>query len=217
MAMNAADDAKAIRRHVERHLGPIMGSIAKAREPDPPVVVLVTGPTEKRPFASLVTSGMSARPVLGVADADSASPPSHRVELLLGLPSGWPLAQLKEAEYGWPVALIRALARLPHDHGSRLGPSTIVPNGDPPQSYVGSSRFCAALAVSAPPKAPPLFQRLALSDSRIVNFYALLMLHADEAALGKAQGVGELLRRLAAAGVTESFDPDRVSVVGEVS
>jgi hypothetical protein len=122
--------------------------------------VHVFPPTAGRPFAVLVTSGMSARPMnvpFGVARRRER----ENAELCMLLPAAWPLAVAaahgapEESAY-WPIRLLRELARLPHEQGTWLGVGHAVPHGAP---YAQGLPFTAAVLVSARPRPCPAIRR----------------------------------------------------------
>ncbi len=102
---------KLIARHVRTHVGPIAHVF---RPPGPalvPVDVLHCPPTLRRPWHTLVTCGMSRRPMCPPEEARDC----RWAELFLCLPSRW---RLRLPDHGlermWPVQELADLARLPH-------------------------------------------------------------------------------------------------------
>ncbi|HWM32702.1 MAG TPA: suppressor of fused domain protein [Pseudolysinimonas sp.] len=186
-----ADDR--LMQHLQYHLGP-----AGARWQEPgserlPVDVTVFPPTEARPFAVLVTSGMSARPMTVPFGVARRAEREH-AELCMLLPAAWPLASVPahagpaESAY-WPIRLLRELARLPHETGSWLGAGHAIPHGAP---YVQGLPFSAAVlvrptrlgATETVPGEPP------------ISLLQVLPLTEAELALKTTEGVQGLLRTL---------------------
>ncbi|MQA64140.1 MAG: hypothetical protein GEU86_22400 [Actinophytocola sp.] len=56
---------------------------------------------------------------------------------MLCLPADWPLTQaaLQEERTGWPVDVLKRVARLPHEYATWIGEWHSVPNGDPAMPY----------------------------------------------------------------------------------
>jgi hypothetical protein len=200
---------EAISRHVGRYVGKVEHVFHELVSDLVHVDVHLVPPQPNRDFVTLVTSGMSDRPMVLPPGCDA---PDH-AELLLCLPSDWPLEQadFKDEANFWPVRLLKFLARLPHAYATWLGFGHTVPNGDPPAPFDASTALCCALIV------PPLlfddrFEQLAISDDKVVQFYAIVPLYREEMAFKLRNGTEELLRRFTAAGICELLDPRRPNV-----
>ena len=105
----------------------------------PSVDVHLYPPNEEagRDFFTLVTAGMGDLPMRVPPDVGRAG---ARTELCL-------YVDHPHVEY---FELLRALARLPHEHGAWLGPGHTVPNGDPPAPIVPGSELSVALLLATP-------------------------------------------------------------------
>jgi hypothetical protein len=171
------------------------------------VDIHVVEPAADRPAFTLVTSGMSERPM--------TTPNGDRcAELMLVLPPTWPAIdspEFRQPSGHWPYKLLQELARLPHQFGTWLGAGHTVPNGDPPEPYAPGTKLCGAL-VARPVIAPDGFEEL-VYDGREIQFFAVLPLHADEMRLKLDKGADALYDLLDAAELTEILDPKRPSVV----
>ena len=113
--------------------------------------VHIIEPSEERPCYTLVTTGMSARPM--------TTPPGvegyEYTELMLSWPADWAPGPLVETELGdealyWPIRLLKGLARLPHSYNTWLSYGHTIPNGNPPKPYAPNTELCCALIL------PPL-------------------------------------------------------------
>ncbi|MFD0855209.1 suppressor of fused domain protein, partial [Actinomadura adrarensis] len=122
--------AEAIDRHVAEHFGPVAFVWHEFVSHLVGVHVHVVGPTAERPYHTLVTTGMSERPMM-VPDGQGISP---YAELMMCLPADWPLTQaaLQDPRTGWPVQVLKQIARLPHEYATWIGEWHSVPNGDGP-------------------------------------------------------------------------------------
>jgi hypothetical protein len=161
-------------------------------------------PTKQRPAITVVTSGMSERPMPG----------NLYGELMLMLPPTWPTeGEAFEAEEGyWPFRLLKQLARLPHEYQTRLWLGDTVPNGDPPEPYARNTKLSGALI------APMVMAEHEGAESleyggHEINLLAVWPLHADEMRVKLDQGLDRLLELLDEASIIELVDPDRPSVV----
>jgi hypothetical protein len=162
-------------------------------------------PTDERPALTVVTSGMSQRPMAGGGYA----------ELMLILPPTWPVEGdpgFETPEGYWPYGLLKELARLPHEFRTELGPGSTVPNGDPPQPYARNTKQCGALIapmVMEQHEAAGTFEH----DGHTVNLYAVWPLYADEMQVKLNEGMDRLWELLDEARLIEIVQPDRPSAV----
>jgi hypothetical protein len=188
--------------HVERHLGPSPTVNHELISVDVHVDVLHVPPHDERPCHTLVTCGMSAKPMA------APEPGLERAELLLVLPPGWDASEHGDA---WPFGMLRFLAHLPHEYGTWLSFGHTVPNGDPPEPYAEGTALCGAMLVE-PTLVPAGFDVLERASGP-VRFYGVALLHADEMEYKLAEGAEALLARLEAApDVPETVRLDRPSV-----
>src|SRR5262245_21714183 len=220
MSENHADElANAIGEHVVKHIGPVTNVFHEIQGDLVQVDILVVGPQEERPYTTLITCGMSDRPMrVPLEDPDDLAliPELRLAELLLALPSDWPLtpeAFQDEANY-WPVRWLKRLARLPHQMGGWLGLGHTIPNGDPPRPLAPNVSFAGWL-IDEPVRLPQGVCKLRVMD-RAINFYSVVPLTAAEMAYKvtySGPALGQLLDR---AKVSEVVDVNRGDVT-EVS
>src|SRR4051812_26455158 len=84
--------AGAIDRHIEEHFGSIEYVLHEIASHLVGVHIYVVGPTEERPFRTLITSGMSELPMTVPAGHDI----SPYAELMIALPADWPIRGVPE-------------------------------------------------------------------------------------------------------------------------
>jgi Suppressor of fused protein (SUFU) len=188
---------EAIEAHVTEHFGAPTAVWHQIVSLYVHVDVHVVEPTPERPVYTLVTSGMSERPMRS-ADGD------RYAELMMVLPPTWP------SDARWPFTLLQDLAELPHGFDTTLWTGHTVPHGDPPKPYAPETKLCGALLMP-PLLAPEGFETL-VHDDREIRFFAVIPLHRDEMQLKLDQGLDPLLDLLDDAEVTEILDADRPSV-----
>src|SRR5439155_11079655 len=128
---------EAISRHVGRYVGKVEHVFHEIVSDLVHVDVHLIPPQPNREFVTLVTSGMSDRPMTLPPGCDA---PAY-AELLLCLPPDWPLEQedFKDEAKFWPVRLLKFLARLPHEYDTWLSFGHTVPHGDPPEPFADST------------------------------------------------------------------------------
>jgi hypothetical protein len=142
-----ADDER-ITKHLERafgELGMVWHEIVSDRVH---IDVHVVPATRERKYLTLVTSGMSARPMAVPAEMEGREQWMH-AELCMFLPASWNLERdaLSDERNYWPLRLLKSLARLPHDFNTWLGWGHSIPNGDPAEPYAPGTKLAGAIVI----------------------------------------------------------------------
>jgi hypothetical protein len=191
---------KIIVDHIERNLGPIDYVFHELVSEYVHIDVHRIPPQKHRPFYTLVTSGMSEKPMAVPNGAES----SQFAELMICLPAQWPLKMedFRDERNYWPIRLLKILARLPHEFDTWLGLSHSVPNGEPPQPYASNTKFCCAVLVP-PLTCPDPFRTLKINNEQTIHFYAVLPLYQEEVDCKLNEGMSVLIDRLDAIRATE--------------
>ncbi len=166
--------------------------------------------SEQIPHPTLVTLGMSERP-MRTADGEE-----FRLELLIGLPAGWPgidppdPALLAQGANSWPLRLLQDTACIPSTYDSVLDWGHSISNAG--ERYDPAAPFTGAL-IGPPYGYPPRIMNLA-TPAGAVQILAVLPVTDEELALkiSVPSGGDLVLDRLARAGVTAVIDPDRGAV-----
>lgn len=202
--------ADAIERHIAVHFGPVAFVLHELASHLIGAHVYVVEPSAERPYQTLVTSGMSERPMT-VPPGSGISP---YAELMLCLPTDWPMTQaaLQDERTGWPVRLLKQVARFPHEYGTWIGEWHSLPNGDPAVPYAPGTPF-AGVVVTPALDVSPEARTIEVADGTRINLLALVPLHADEVALKVSQGTNALIAVLDRGRVSELLDPTRASLV----
>lgn len=166
-------------------------------------------PTPQRPYHTLVTSGMSDRPMA----VPQGVPQGRFAELMISLPANWPLTEeafADEANY-WPVRWLKILARFPHEYDTWLSWGHTLPNGDPPEPYADNTKLCCAILLS-PVMVGEGFAELKIDAEKTIHFYSFVPLYAEEVAFKLQQGADPLVERFAKHRVTELLNINRPNV-----
>ena len=196
----------AIFHHIDAHLGPVDMVFHELIFDLVHLDVHWIKPTAKRPYHTLVTSGMSDRPMATPRGAENY----RYCELLLALPAAWPISEQDfedESNY-WPVRWLKQLARFPHECDTWLFHGHTVPNGDPPEPFAGNTCFCGWILL--PPRlAPGDFEQLQLDASKTIHFLAIYPLYREEMNLKLEKGVDTLIEGLEKHDVCEVLNLSR--------
>jgi hypothetical protein len=172
--------------------------------------VHVIVPTPERNYYTLVTSGMSDRPMTPPAEYAEQS----YAELMLCLPPDWPLSEegSEDLEVQWPVELLKHLARMPHEYETWFAESHTVPNTPAFEHYTPNTKFCA-VTFATPKTAPAEFAQLKVADDKTIHFLAVIPLYLAEIKLALKKGSEPLFGLLETNQVTELLDLKRKSLV----
>jgi len=167
-------------------------------------------PDQTRNFHTLITTGMSDRPM---------SPPDHAsectyAELLIELPQDWPLTEeaFKDEKNYWPIRLLKHLARFPHEYNTWLWSGHSVANGDPPEPYHPTTKLAGAMLTPALNLSPDLLKFRCRPDKE-VWFFSVIPLYVDEMDFKLRKGSDALCSAFDRYGITELIDPGRRNVV----
>lgn len=210
---------EAIEAHVERHIGSIGNVFHELISPLVHIDILCVPPTDERPFHTLVTCGMSAKPMSVPPEIESRLGFDARyAELLVCLPPEWKLDEASfrdEANY-WPIRWLKTLARLPHEYNTWLWEGHTVPNGDPARPFAPNTRLCCTML--APPlslqeEAHTLQAEDEDGQEASISFFAMQTLYADEVAFKLKSGGDALFEVLDGNDVGDVLDIARPSVV----
>lgn len=169
----------------------------------------IVQPTTERPFYSIITSGMSDRPMVVPEGAEEY----RLAELVLSLPSSWPMGQKswEDERHWWPLRWLKRLARFPHEYGTWLFCGHTVPNNDPPEPFAPNTDFCCMLLAS-PVLCSDEGGCLALDDQTSIYFHSLIPIYREEMDFALAHTSDDLLEKLGDAGVTELVQVGRKNV-----
>jgi hypothetical protein len=203
-ALADEQNLEAISSHIERYVGPPEMVFHEIVSDLVHVDIHWVKPTAQRNYHTLVTSGMSDRPM-------AAPDPSLRyAELMICLPPNWPLTQeaFQDERNYWPLRSLKILARLPHEHNTWLFASHTVPNGDPAQPFAENTRLCCAL-VFVPMLFDQGFHTLQVNAGKTIHFLSLIPIYREELDFKLRKGFESLLERLGTVGVTELLDVQR--------
>ena len=200
---------EAISDHITEFVGPIESVWHELISDLVHIDVHLVAPTRRHDFFTLVTSGMSDRPM----QAPEGHEDKKYSELLICLPPDWKLSEkaFQKERWYWPIRWLKQLSRLPHEYDTWLWEHHTVPNGDPPEPFADNTDLCCAYLLR-PALFDKEFRKLRINKRKTVYFHALVPLYEEEMNYKLKIGSDELLDRLDAADVTELLDIERPNV-----
>ncbi len=203
------DTIEEVGNHIERTLGPVENVWHEIVSDLVHIDVHPVEPSKERPCWTLVTSGMSERPMRvpeGAEDFEYA-------ELAICLPPDWPLdmESFKDERIYWPVRLLKGLARMPHEYDTWLGPAHSIHNGESEAMtpYAANTKFCCSVLIPPLVMLPEEFGSLETSLGKRVHFHVVWPLYREELEYKLEHGFDALLDKLEAGRVTEVVDVTR--------
>ena len=210
MAIGDSENIEAISRHIERFVGKPATVFHELISDKVHIDVHIVEPSEQFPWYTLVTSGMSDRPMR----APEQCADRKYAELFLCLPADWKMGQedwKSEACY-WPIKALKFLARFPHQYDTWLWYGHTIPNGDPPEPFHELTKLCSFILLR-PQRVPVDFHTLKIEEEKTIHFFAVVPLYADELAFKLQNGAEAVENSLVAAGYSELIAPVRESVI----
>lgn len=198
-----------ISAHIEKHVGEIHMVFHELISDLVHIDVHWVKPTKERPFHTLVTSGMSDKPMNTPEGVDGC----EYAELCICLPEEWKLSQedFEDEKNYWPVRWLKSLARFPHEYNTWLSYGHTIPNGDPAEPLAENTALNTLLLL------PPIvlddaFRTLQL-PTKSIDFYALIPLYTEEVELKLKKGTDALFDGFDEYGVNEILRIDRPNTV----
>jgi len=208
-AAGDSENIEAISEHIGKHIGAVKSVFHELVSDLVHIDIHMVAPSTARPFHTLVTSGMSDR---AMTVAEGCDDPTF-AELMLCLPPSWPLehGNFKEERNYWPLRALKMLARMPHEYATWLAPGHTVPNGNPPKPFAENVGFTCAL-IARPLTTSDEFYDLPTTSGKIIHFYSVVPLYAEEMTLKLESGMEALFPGFDKHGVTEIVDIARPNI-----
>ncbi len=185
--------------HIEKHVGPIETTFHELVSDIIHIDVHIVLPGEEREYYTLVTSGMSDRPM----HVEVKSEDLRYAEVCICLPAGWLVDQqsLEDENNYWPIRWLKKVARFPHEHDTWVALGHTVQD-DPPEQFASRTDFTGLLIAPAV-HAGEAFSRLEITAGKVINFYGVIPLYQEEIDLKLKRGVNALVELLIKNNVTE--------------
>mgnify|MGYP005994264563 CR=1 FL=1 len=195
--------------HIEKHIGEIHMVFHEIISDQVHIDIHWVKPTKEKPFHTLVTSGMSDKPMNTPDDVINCD----YTEISICLPPEWKISQenFKDESNYWPIRWLKYLARFPHEYNTWLGYGHTIPNGDPAEPFASNTKLNTVVLL------PTIifsedFHTLELPNKKI-DFYSLIPLYSKEVELKMKKGVEALFDGFDKFAVTDILEISRPNTV----
>lgn len=194
-----------ITEHIEKHIGEIEMVFHELISNQVHIDVYWVKPTEEYPFHTLVTSGMSDKPMQTPEGIEGC----QFAELSICLPEDWKISEedFKDENNFWPVRQLKQLARFPHEFNTWISYGHTIPNGDPAEPYSENTKLNTMLLM------PSIIFNLEFHTlnlpNKSIDFYTLIPLYTEEVELKLKKGVEALFDGFDKFGVSDVVQLDR--------
>jgi Suppressor of fused protein (SUFU) len=198
-----------ISNHIARHIDGKMSFFHEIVSEAVHVDVAIVEPSEKEPYWTLVTSGMSDKPMSN----------GKYSELMLRLPPEWKVPvrdgdavwKEKDERWYWPVRLLKQMARFPHQYDTAFAIGHTVDNGKPADPWSRGTTFNAAFFANGR-TLPEEFDWVADGEKQIA-IMGLYPLYAEESAFVRREGSDALWKKFVDSEISEVVKADRPSLI----
>jgi hypothetical protein len=199
-------DIEQLEQHIEKYIGSIDNVYHEFISDIVHVDVFAVKPTPARNHYTLITSGLSHRPMKTPPDCE----PYAYAELMICLPPDWSLTDeaFKAEENYWPIRQLKILARFPHQYDAWIWYAHTISNGDPPQPFANNTKLSGIILIP-PLFVPPEFNGLKIDENKTIYFLELLPLYTEEMNFKLKEGAEALFDRMDEIGVTSVVDIQR--------
>ena len=207
-SLDKVDVLEAVTNHVETHIGKIATVLHEIVSPMIHLDVHVVLADDRRPYHTLITSGMAELPMQAPAGFED----DRFAELMICLPREWPMSQdsFKDESVFWPIRVLKETARYPHTCQTWLcGAHTLINQDEKP--YASGTNLCS-LMLMEPQTLPQEGHIIRLGKKRIARLWAIVPLYKEELEWKLRNGFEPLNNALSAFGISEVLDPKRTNL-----
>jgi hypothetical protein len=196
--------------HIEKHIGEIAMVFHELVSDTVHIDVHHVSPTKRRPFHTLITSGMSDLAMSVPDNIDS----TRYLELMITLPETWKIDEIsfKNEQWYWPIRQLKYLARFPHKYSTWMGWGHTIPNGNPAEPFAENTKF-NGLILLPPINVDEAFTELEINENKIIEFLSIVPLYKEEMEFKLAKGSEMLLKKFDKYGVSDVVDVNRKNVI----
>lgn len=209
-ASGNGENIEAISDHIEKHVGKIEKVFHEIVSDIIHIDVHWVKPTDKFPFHTLVTSGMSDLPM--------KIPEGYEInqfaELCILLPSDWRIdgtdfktmeEVFNDENNYWPVRWLKIIARFPHEYATFLSSGHTIPNGELADPFSENTKLGCMLLLPSLSLGSKFFE-LKINDKKTIHFYCLYPLYKEEMDFKLKKGTDKLIDKFEKYNVSDVVD-----------
>lgn len=206
------DSIELITKHIEENIGEIELVFHEIVSDLVHIDIYWIKPSKKFPFHTLVTSGMSDKP-MNVPEGLEGFKYS---ELCILLPPEWNLGDrdteimkdaFKDENNYWPIRWLKTIARFPHKYNTWIGDSHTIPNGENAEPFAENTKLGCILILPPLSLGEPFFQ-LKIDKDKTIHFFTLVPIYKEEMNYKLIKGTDKLL---------DKFDKYQISDIVNIS
>ena len=211
-AIGDEQNIEEISKHIEKHIGKVETIFHEIISNLVHIDVHWVKPSKEFPFHTLITSGMSDKP-MNVPDGCEEN---KFAELCILLPSDWNIRDEKfelldkafpdESSY-WPVRWLKIIARFPHEYNTWLGWGHTIPNGENAEPFAENTKLGCMLLMPAL-NFPIEFYELKIDENKTIRFYCLYPIYKEEMDYKLVKGIDALM---------DKFDKYKISNIIDIN
>lgn len=212
-AFGDGEHIEQISRHIEAYVGKIETVFHEIISDIVHIDIHWVKPSEKYPFHTLVTSGMSDLPMKVPEGYDV----NKYLELCVLLPETWSFDgkyystmedAFKDENNYWPLRWLKTIARFPHEYETFLGYGHTIPNGENADPFADNTKLGCMLLLPSLSLGNQFFE-LTISEEKMINFYCLYPLYKEEMDFKLKKGTDALIDKFEKFNVMDIVDINR--------
>jgi hypothetical protein len=203
-------DVQALEAHIEKHVGKIEMVFHEMISAYTHVDVYWIAPTPKRNFHTLITGGLSFKPMHAPKGAEKF----HYGELMMCLPPDWEIntKNFEDENNYWPVRWLKILARFPHQFDTWLSRGHTIPLSESGEPHASKNPF-EGVYVTFPILFGLEFMKVEVSPKKTIWIYSLIPIYKKEWQYKLDKGADALEALMDEHQITELLDPKRRTMV----
>jgi hypothetical protein len=169
-------ESRVIKDHIESNIGKIENTLNDNEIPAIPLSLHVIPPDNQRECGVLVTSGMSAYPMMAPSMAE---PICAEVFMLLSPDWPLPLKSVKRDDFYWPIKELLSMPKYVHGNKQWFSIGHTFGNGHPPKPFAKNTDLCGFLFRFPFKELPPTFCELKIGR-KPVYFLQIMPIYKEE-------------------------------------
>lgn len=205
---------EAICNHIEKHIGTIDTVFHELVSDIVHIDVHWIKPSETYRFHTLVTSGMSDKPM----NTPPGMEENRYAELCILLPQEWDIDETgksfeNESNY-WPIRWLKTIARFPHEYNTWVNYGHTIPNGEQGEPFAANTGFGCMILLPGLHFGNRFFE-LEINNNKTIQFYCLYPLYKEEMDFKLKHGLDALLGKFDEYKVSDVVDIKRINTCSD--